>query len=148
MVRIKYLPCIFKVEIILGIFTPWKVKQSLNIVDLNRVFGGGRIETTQFIKLFVKYLFNFFGFSLFLILLNFFFTGISTKLILNSLHLLVKKEFPLLLIEIYFDFRLQFVFKLQNLNFLYQEFKQHESPVAYTVNFQKFLLILNFDVGV
>ena len=67
---------------------------------------------------------------------NLFFNGISSKLILNCLHLLMEKELALLLVKIALNFRLQFILKLKDLYFLYQKLKKHETPVAQTVHLQ------------
>jgi hypothetical protein len=60
----------------------------------------------------------------------------------------MKQEFALLLVKVAFYLRLQFIFQFQDLNLLNKKLEQKKTPVAQTGNLQKFLLILNFNIGI
>ena len=106
----------------------------------------------EFIKFLLENLFYIFGPfffpGLFPVFINLLFDRISSQLILNSLHLLMQEELPLLLIEITFNLRLQFILKFKHLYLLNKKFQKSKTSVAQTVNFKKLLLILNFNISI
>ncbi len=152
MVIIQNIPGIYQIKVIVCVIAPWQVKQSLDVIHLHRIFCCCGIKTMKLAQLlpegFLHIIAPEFQLSLFPVLFYLLVRRVTPKLILNGLHLLMEQEFTLLLVEVDLYLRLQFIFKLKNLDLLNQIFKQCIAPVTQTVYFQQFLFVLDLNVGI
>ena len=147
MVFVEHLLCVLEVEIVLCIFIPWQLDESLKIVVLNAVICLLRVHALQFLELLIKYICHFLApFLLRCLLCQFLdilFVWRTAKFFLDSPKLLIQKIFALLLVEVGLHLALNLLFQVDHLHLLVEELQQFVGKLRYIIDFQQLLTVFH-----
>ena len=147
MVFIKNFLCVFKVEVVFGIFIPRQLYNVFKVIVLDTIFSHLRIHSLEFTEFFLESLFNiirpFFLSSLFFKDFDIYLIRSSAEFFLDGSQLLVKEIFALLLVHIHLNLILNLMFQFKHLHVISQDCEQFCSECRYIIYFKQSLFILH-----